>query len=72
MTGRSREAADMGREGDINGTAVVYALFSCSKQYEVPIDDQLRSQVEGWLQSGSAFGRRPARMPDRGVILDAV
>ena len=32
----------MGREGEIRGTAVVYARFSCSKQREASIDDQLR------------------------------
>lgn len=42
MTGRSREVAAMGREGDIKGTAVVYARLSCSKQREASIDDQLR------------------------------
>lgn len=45
----------MGREGEIRGTAVVYARFSCSKQREASIDDQLRVCREWCAREGYAI-----------------
>ena len=45
----------MTHEGAISGTAVVYARFSCSKQREASIDDQLRVCREWCAREGYAL-----------------
>ena len=45
----------MTHEGAISGTAVVYARFSCSKQREASIDDQLRVCREWCAREGYAI-----------------